>query len=187
LFAISGLTIVTSLSAIRLLVQAYHDAGADTTTETATDASENDWSRMHRLWDAIMAMKIVFLFGTFTLLCAWSLTSLLFFHGMIISAAQTTNERVRGVYRFGSVENTADQGCPRNWWNAFCSPWIVSRLPRDFSECVECSYCDDNAETAWAGEVEESSGSEPPPQPTTTTTSDAATHPPAESNGNKVI
>ena len=69
---------------------------------------------------------------------------------MIISAAQTTNERVRGVYRFGSLENAADKGCVNNWKHAFCSEWISSRLPRDFSEHVICSY--EHAESVWVGE-----------------------------------
>lgn len=142
LLSISGLTMLVTASAIRLLLQAYQDARTDDGT---------DLSRMHRLWNAIMSMKLVFLFGTFTLLCAWSLTSLLCFHGMIISAAQTTNERVRGVYRFGSAENAADRGCCRNWWTAFCSPLVSSRLPSDFSEPVMCEYT--QPETVWSGEA----------------------------------
>jgi hypothetical protein len=142
LLSISGLTILVTASAIRLVLQAYQDAGTDDGT---------DLSRMHRLWNAIMSMKLIFLFGTFTLLCAWSLTSLLCFHGMIISAAQTTNERVRGVYRFGSIENAADRGCCRNWWTAFCSPLVKSRLPSDFSEPVMCEYT--QSETVWLGEA----------------------------------
>lgn len=73
---------------------------------------------------------------------------------MIISAAQTTNERVRGVYRFGSTENAADKGCCRNWYHAFCTPFIVSRLPEDMSDIVKCQYTEDTCEEmVWAGEV----------------------------------
>ena len=165
LLSIAGLTILVTACALRILLQEYHDTAettsvgdsstetmttTTTTTTTNTSSHSTDMSRARRFWDAIMKMKLTFLFGTFTLLCAWSLTSLLLFHSMIISAAQTTNERVRGVYRFGSAENPADQGCLRNWWTAFCSPWVPSRLPRDFSEMVVCRYT--APETPWSGE-----------------------------------
>jgi hypothetical protein len=114
-----------------------------------------------------MSMKLVVLFGSFTLLCAWSLTSLLCFHGMIISAAQTTNERVRGVYRFGSnagngtvgaggaatTLNAADQGCCHNWYQAFCSPWVASRLPNDMADTVICHYATMKEEMVWNGDA----------------------------------
>jgi hypothetical protein len=137
---------LTTLSAFRVLLQAYSDVEAA--------SPETDLSQFHRLWKAIMGMKLIFLFGSLTLLCAWSLTSLLCFHGMIISAAQTTNERVRGVYRFGSTENAADKGCCRNWYHAFCTPFIVSRLPEDMSDIVKCQYTEDTCEEmVWAGEA----------------------------------
>jgi hypothetical protein len=73
----------------------------------------------------------------FTLLCAWSLTSLTCFHGLIISLAQTTNERVRGVYQYGGIHNPADLGCWKNWITLFCTSRVpVSRLPKDFSALV---------------------------------------------------
>lgn len=73
----------------------------------------------------------------FTLLCAWSLTSLTCFHGLIISLAQTTNERVRGVYQYGGIHNPADMGCWKNWFTLFCYSRVpASLLPNDFSALV---------------------------------------------------
>lgn len=94
-----------------------------------------------------MSMPIVVLFGTFTLLCAWSLTSLLVFHGMIISLAQTTNERVRNVYQYGN-QNVDNHGCVQNWCYALCSKRRPSLLPNDFSEFVTCGVCQ---ESVWSG------------------------------------
>lgn len=105
---------------------------------------------------AIAHLPIVFTMSIFTLLCTWSLTSLMCFHGIIISMAQTTNEHVRNVYQIpqngnhnnnGNGENgdasrlsrnPADKGCIDNWIHALCSPVPESRLPRDFSEMVDC-------------------------------------------------
>ena len=196
LVSISGLTIVTTASALRLFLQAYADVadvdnndndndvdvdnnGDDDTTTTGSIVSMISSLAQH-LWNAIMTMKIIFVFGTFTLLCAWSLTSLLCFHGMIISAAQTTNERVRGVYHTTTTttrtttttnnhhhdnttdnnnqNNSADYGCCRNWYHAFCGPWVVSRLPPDMSAQVICQYDDhylQQEETIWAGGEEQ--------------------------------
>ncbi|KAL7541260.1 hypothetical protein ACHAXR_010770 [Thalassiosira sp. AJA248-18] len=75
-------------------------------------------------------------FGLFSLLCAWSLTSLTCFHALIITLAQTTNERVRGVYQYGGIGNPANEGCWSNWMGVFCSETPRSRLPSDFSEVV---------------------------------------------------
>jgi hypothetical protein len=72
----------------------------------------------------------------FAVLCAWSLTSLTCFHALIITVAQTTNERVRGVYQYGGMHNPADEGCWRNWLGLCCAGVPESRLPRDFSEEV---------------------------------------------------
>ena len=111
----------------------------------------DDTTLLAHIWKAILEIKIIFAFGSFTLLCAWSLVSLLLFHGMIISAAQTTNERVRGVYNAGGLENVADKGCWRNWCRAFCHPVAISRLPRDMSNTVVCDYADE--ETIWDEEA----------------------------------
>ena len=104
---------------------------------------------LYRIWMTLLSMPLTVFFGIFTLLCAWSLTSLTLFHAMIISIAQTTNERVRGVYRYGGVVNAADDGCCHNWCNAFCTTRPPSRLPNDFSEIVFA----DNGRTGECGGV----------------------------------
>jgi hypothetical protein len=168
--AISGMTMVTTIAAVRIFTQVYLDLQV---TE--------DTGMIHNLVEAILSMKFTFLFGTFTLLCAWSLTSLLLFHAMIISIAQTTNERVRNVYRSrftfcGSKEysaesessltglhNDADSGCCLNWYRSCCSPVPVSRLPADMSALVECDYMDHD-EREWTGgglEETDNNGSKP--------------------------
>lgn len=75
-------------------------------------------------------------FGLFSLLCAWSLLSLTCFHAVIITLAQTTNERVRGVFQYGGIINPADEGCWNNWMGLCCNPVPESLLPKDFSEEV---------------------------------------------------
>lgn len=80
--------------------------------------------------------------------------------------AQTTNERVRGVFdkskdRGGGAagpssvvkaggttpttpvaltgyDNEADMGCCGNWYSTLCRSTTESRLPKDFSEVVTC-------------------------------------------------
>eukprot|EP00984_Skeletonema_dohrnii_P006957 scaffold2481_cov83-Skeletonema_dohrnii-CCMP3373.AAC.1 len=76
-------------------------------------------------------------FGLFSLLCAWSITSLTCFHALIITLGQTTNERVRGVYQYGGVMNPADRGCWRNWMEMLWRKVPESRLPSDFSDVVD--------------------------------------------------
>ena len=132
------MTVLTTICAVVVVVEAYHTVQDDDSDST-----------LHRLWKAVLHEKFTFVFGTFTLLCAWSLTSLLCFHAMIISVAQTTNERVRGVYRFGQVDNDADRGCCTNWYTACCWPYPVSRLPKDMSEMVICEYTE--PEEVWTG------------------------------------
>ena len=142
LITISLLTILVTLSCVRLLVLQYER------TESPKHISGQHFPpELYRLGSAIMSMPIVVLFGTFTLLCAWSLTSLMLFHGMIITLAQTTNERVRNVYQYGGNVNVDNHGCWRNWMATLCSKQPPSRLPRDFSEMVTCQYCP--PETVW--------------------------------------
>ena len=155
LVAISGITILTTVCALQVVVEAFGSvSGVD-------EITGEPLSTVQRLWKAILDEKLSFAFGGFTLLCAWSLTSLLMFHGMIISLAQTTNERVRGVYRFGQAENRADKGCCLNWLTAFCLPYPVSRLPRDMSQCVVADY-ENRPEFPWSGDDDEE-GSRPKP------------------------
>jgi hypothetical protein len=75
-------------------------------------------------------------FGLFSLLCSWSLLSLTCFHAVIITLAQTTNERVRGVFQYGGIVNPADEGCWGNWIRLCCNRIPESMLPTDFSEEV---------------------------------------------------
>lgn len=86
------------------------------------------------LWEALSTMPVTVLFGFFLLLCAWSLLSLLAYHALLISVAQTTNERVRGVYLTSS--NPRDQGCCLNYITFFTRKPPPSRLPPDFSKKV---------------------------------------------------
>jgi hypothetical protein len=94
----------------------------------------------HVMMDYQMAMQIVsslpveVFMGLFSLLCTWSLLSLTCFHALLISLAQTTNERVRGVYQYGGVENVDDLGCWRNWTSVMCRSKTVESLLPDFSE-----------------------------------------------------
>jgi hypothetical protein len=164
LLSISFLTILVTSAALRLLLAAYQEmAVADspgigpvlllnyTDIVSVTEYGERT---SHRFWKAILSMPLTVVFGTFTFLCAWSLLSLLCFHAMIITVAQTTNERVRGVYRYGSTVNTADQGCCRNWHRALCSTRPPSRLPRDFAEVIVCDPASAHvSETVWSGDT----------------------------------
>jgi hypothetical protein len=98
-----------------------------------------EWEDAARLlWTVMRELPVTVVFGLFTALCAWSLVSLLLYHMRIISMAQTTNERVRGVY-LNHAENPLDRGCIHNWRHccahSLCTT-IPSRLPRDFSELV---------------------------------------------------
>jgi hypothetical protein len=145
------MTILTTICAFEVLVDSFQNTSHSVTNN---DGTTINISNMQRLWKAILSVKLTFLFGSFTLLCAWSLTSLLCFHGMIISVAQTTNERVRGVYRFGQVENNADKGCCHNWYIAACKPCPVSRLPIDMSSQVITDY-ETRPEMVWNDDNEE--------------------------------
>lgn len=140
------MTILTTICTFEVMIDAFIHV------EDGDDSDGNDKERtLQRLWEAIMSEKIIFVFGSFTLLCAWSLTSLLCFHGMIISIGQTTNERVRGVYRSGQLKNKANKGCCLNWYNAACAPCPVSRLPRDMSSEVIVTETQLRPEGTWDG------------------------------------
>mmetsp|Transcript_23493 Transcript_23493/g.65582 ORF Transcript_23493/g.65582 Transcript_23493/m.65582 type:complete len:205 (-) Transcript_23493:233-847(-) len=149
LIAVLGLTTLVTLACIRIAYETF------LITETAN--LDKDMGIFKNLVSTVMQEKIVFLFGGFNMLCAWSLMSLLGFHMMIVSSAETTNERVRGVYRRGSSHNNvANRGCCNNWIRAFCLPVPVSRLPTDMSQCIECSYQEEDGyppETVWTGDA----------------------------------
>jgi len=155
LVAISGMTILTTVCALEVLIEAFENT--PTKMMSADGTTFTDLSALQRLWTAVLEEKLSFVFGSFTLLCAWSLTSLLLFHGMIISVSQTTNERVRGVYRFGQADNEADMGCFMNWYTAACYPVPVSRLPTNMSEPVVADY-ENRPERVWNGDDEDGNG-----------------------------
>lgn len=167
LVAISALTILVTLSCLQVLIKAYMDEEAaigpmspgPVITSGDVDYQDVDSGGNHgsdnnpyhadhptevqKLWAAVSSMPLVFLMTIFCLLCAWSLTSLTCFHVLIITLAQTTNERVRGVYAYSGTRNTADKGCLPNWMSALFGRRPRSRLPTDFSQVVICGECAD--------------------------------------------
>jgi palmitoyltransferase ZDHHC9/14/18 len=174
LTSVSALTVVVAYTAVRVFLAAYeqvrlaHQSPGGVGPVLLFNSTSTNFSGFARyseksttlVWKLIVRMPVVFLFGTFAMLCAWSLLSLLCYHAMIISVAQTTNERVRGVYRYGSAVNTADRGCCRNWISAFCSKQTPSLLPRDFSQVVVCDCS--IPETEWRGDTQISMTPEKP-------------------------
>ena len=126
LICISLFTILVTASCVRLLVLQYERM--DSYTPSPLDVMP---PALRKLWMAVMSMPIVVIFGLFTLLCAWSLTSLLLFHALIITVAQTTNERVRNVYQH--YQNDAHGGCWQNWktcplYESSCRVVVTKRL-----------------------------------------------------------
>lgn len=133
LFLISSLTLLVTITCIRVMKETYQDY----------EKEESNHNPDKILVETISHLPTVFFMSIFTLLCTWSLTSLTFFHALIISVAQTTNERVRNVYTSDAhdhgVINPADKGIIHNWIDAFCSEIPESRLPQDFSQEVDCA------------------------------------------------
>lgn len=150
LTSVSILTIVTSITCFQILFQAYVREVVDT-TPLLPSSMDDVPDCAQRLWSSIVSMPVLVLFGLFVLLCAWSLVSLLVFHAMIISVAQTTNERVRNVYQYGRNENVDDRGCCQNWRDAFCRPRPRSLLPKDFTDIVVCDHA--RPESLWKSEI----------------------------------
>jgi len=183
LVSVSALTILVGCTCVRVIWLAYqheileahhyyntiipsakynHDAYNTTTYNSTFDAHHHKQQSPHYTTVFLTTLRshpITFLLGIFCILCAWSLSSLTCFHTLIISMAQTTNERVRGVYtksndrgsiaRAGGTtatttaaltgyDNEADMGCCGNWFGMFCGTTTESRLPVDFSEVVMC-------------------------------------------------
>jgi hypothetical protein len=111
-------------------------------------------------------LPIELVFGLFSLLCAWSITSLTCFHALIITLGQTTNERVRGVYQYGGVINPDDNGCWNNWMEMMCKKIPESRLPTDFSDVVDLNDVSTGSSNrlgggAGGGEEEEAAAAAP--------------------------
>ena len=170
LLSISILLVLITAVSIRLLLSAYQymavldTPGIGPVVEVQyKDVLSYSERTSHRLWNAMLSMPMVCLFGIFVLLCAWSLLSLLFYHAAIISMAQTTNERVRGVFRAtgagSSNRNPADKGCCRNWIAAMCSKLPPSRLPPDFSKNVDNMHSTRD-EFPWPGATDEDGSKE---------------------------
>ncbi|KAL7526359.1 hypothetical protein ACHAWF_004462 [Thalassiosira exigua] len=108
--------------------------------------------RARAMFRALSDLPLEVALGLFSLLCAWSLTSLTCFHALIVTLGQTTNERVRGVYEYGGVRNPGDRGCWRNWTGALCGRVPPSQVPRDFSERVTSGEGRGGGPTAATGE-----------------------------------
>jgi hypothetical protein len=156
---VSALTMTVAACCVRLLILGYMDVAAEYASSThhsshsvtasplyhnsteplptfAEEASHLEHTLGRNLGHTILAMPVIVLMGLFCAMCSWSLVSLAVFHAMIISVAQTTNERVRGVYRYRRHVNAADHGCCVNWKNALCRKAPLSLLP-DFHETIE--------------------------------------------------
>jgi hypothetical protein len=115
-------------------------------------------------WSTIERMPAVCFFGLFAVGCSWSLASLLGYHALLVSVSQTTNERVRQVYRRYSTgspsavgisprnRNESDRGCCLNWYRFCCEPIPPSNLP-DFSALVPGRNPAVPVESEWRGET----------------------------------
>lgn len=146
LISVSSLTTLVTTTAVRIFVMTYKQR-----LDSYHNNGDNHPTRLQMLIDEVMSMPVVIIMGIFCLMCAWSLTSLTCYHAMIIAVAQTTNERVRGVYSpIGRYENINDEGCVTNYRKALCSTQPTSRLPWDFSDVVVCEARED---ARWNGEI----------------------------------
>lgn len=123
-------------------------AGVDDDSPAFQSSLFYDKDAWTTLWQAIATMPVTFVFGLFLLLCAWSLLSLLAYHALLISVAQTTNERVRGVYLTSS--NFRDQGCCLNCVTFFTRKTSPTQLPPDFSREVKLQQA--RVESPWSGD-----------------------------------
>jgi len=117
------------------------------------------------LLETIQTHKTALCVAVFCTICAYSLTSLTCFHALLISNSQTTNEKVRGVYTSDSsttlnsdatmnnkqpLANPSNLGWFRNWTRYLFGTIRSSRLPRDFSQMVQCPTNDDtDVEQLW--------------------------------------
>jgi DHHC palmitoyltransferase len=160
------------------------DAAATAVLESVL-SWEDTWSCV---WKVACHMPVILMFAIFSGMCAWSMLSLLLYHFRTISIAQTTNERIRGVYSavapirsrdsFSSLgnmvssnssnSNPADLGVCRNWYSCCHTLWCPphSDLPSDFSELVVEPNI--QSETIWSGVDSESRQSGTTPSSATT-------------------
>ena len=202
LVAVTALTMLTSVTSIVILLHAFQqertwhlqhhqhstppptiediedvDAAATAVLESVL-SWEDTWSCV---WKVASRMPVTVSFAVFTGMCAWSMISLLLYHFRTISIAQTTNERIRGVYSasapmrsrdsFSSLGNSAsngssnynpaDMGVFQNWYS--CCRTLLhppdSDLPSDFSEVV--TEPNIQPETTWSGVESYQSGTPP--------------------------
>jgi DHHC palmitoyltransferase len=157
--SLSGLLILSVAMAIRVLIATFEETAFNdaqlkkNSTETFNPLNYTDLGSMaeygeetaNRFWSVFRNQPLTCTFGAYLFLCTWTLLSLLWYHVVLISIAQTTNERVRDVYRHGAVVNAADKGCCRNWCNFLCQRHRpTSRIPADFSAYVDTnrSHCE---------------------------------------------
>ncbi len=135
---------LVTVTCFRIIQETSLDFKEERQKESTTpDQQQDSTEEPILLFYTISRLPTVFFMAVFTLLCTWSLTSLTFFHAVIITVAQTTNERVRNVYRDDrrdgvGLDNPADRGCAKNWASTFCTKIPESRLPKDFSKTVDC-------------------------------------------------
>ena len=163
LVSLCVLTFVVTASCVRIVAAAYRDTVRDSLDLEDDDEVFDDYfhdaTRFHvrLLLATVSRLPVEAAFGLFAAMCTWSLTSLALFHFVIISAAQTTNERVRGVYQYGGVPNPNDRGCVRNWLEFLRGgAGVPSRIPRDLGEVVLLPADGDTGrprteETVWPG------------------------------------
>jgi palmitoyltransferase ZDHHC9/14/18 len=156
LINISCLSVTVTWCSFQVLANVYHtvlianrhhissllNATVDTDTHTLHQKSSIVTVLLELgrdLLETVVQHPAVVLLFAFCVLSGWSLISLTLFHSMIISLAQTTNERVRGVYRHRRHMNSADEGCCTNWMNAFLQPRPPSLLPPSFHTSMDVS------------------------------------------------
>ena len=145
LCSVSLMTVVITGSCVRVLSECYLEGvreveeSESSGMEQHLNENESLFHRLHYhlLLRTLSKQPIELAFGLFSLLCAWSITSLTCFHALIITLGQTTNERVRGVFQYGGVTNPSDRGCWRNWMEMMWRKVPESRLPKDFSDLVD--------------------------------------------------
>ncbi len=176
LLSVSVFTVIVTGSCVRVLSECYLE-GVKEEEEERRSGSNNAYydydtwtwnngtnTQHHEQWHGFhyhIALRILskipieLVFGLFSLLFAWSITSLTCFHALIITLGQTTYERVRGVFQYGGVTNPADRGCWRNWMEIMCRKIPESRLPKDFSDVVDLNNATSSSNSLRRGDASE--------------------------------
>jgi hypothetical protein len=91
----------------------------------ADEPSQED--KIGALFSAMAANPWAYLLGIWALFVCWCLLALWGYQLYLVAIAQTTNERVRGVYHSGN--NPHDRGVLRNCAAFLCAPVPPSRVP----------------------------------------------------------